>query len=197
MTPARQHHTRTTRLLAAAAATAALAALATSCTSSAKDDKARATASPSPSASPTASTDPQAAEKAKVLAAYDGFWAESVKAYEKGTDKDTRLVDFAAGSALDETLTDLANMLEAGVAKQGSPGHRPETTTLSLSAERPTATVSDCLDLSSWHTTDRSTGTVRPYPSNQPLRYIAVAQVEQHAGRWMVVKITPNGDRTC
>ncbi|MFB7054210.1 hypothetical protein ACFCXT_13970 [Streptomyces vinaceus] len=194
MTTTRHHDTRTTRLRAAV--TVAVATLITGCATDAKDDKAAPT-SPSPNISPTSSADPQASEKAKILAAYDGFWSESVKAYEKGTDKETRLVDFAAGSALDETLTDLANMQEAGVAKKGSPGHRPETTALNLSAEQPKATVSDCLDLSSWHTTDRSTGNVRPYPSNQPLRYIAVAQVEQHAGRWMVVKITPNGDRTC
>ncbi|MER7467896.1 hypothetical protein [Streptomyces sp. NPDC097981] len=196
MTTARQHHTRTTRLRAAAAITAAVATLTTGCTTDAKDDKA-APASPGPSASPTASVDPQAAEKQHVLAAYDGFWAESVKAYATGTEKDTRLVDFAAKAALDRTLADIANMQKAGVAKQGSPGHKSEATALNLSGERPTATVTDCLDLSTWQTVERATGTVRPYPSAQPMRYVAVAEIEQWAGRWMVVKMTPNGDNKC
>ncbi|MFD3556881.1 hypothetical protein ACFWWA_32965 [Streptomyces goshikiensis] len=152
---------------------------------------------PGPSASPSPSADPQASEKAKALAAYDGFWVETVKAYESGTDKGTKLVNYAANSALDDALTDITNMQKAGITKQGSPGHRPEATALNLSSQRPTATITDCLDLSTWRTIDRATGKVQPYPSEQPLRYIAVAEVELWAGQWLVVKMTPNGDRTC
>ncbi|WP_369776291.1 hypothetical protein [Streptomyces sp. R33] len=199
VTTAPQHHTRTARRysqLLALAATAAIVVTGAGCSKSSKDNKAAPT-SPSPSASPTASADPQAAEKKNVLAAYDGFWAESVKAYATGTEKGTRLVDFAAKGALDRTLADIASMQKAGIAKQGGPGHRPETTALNLSGERPTATVTDCLDLSTWQTVERATGTVRPYPSAQPMRYVAVAEIEQWAGRWMVVKMTPNGDNKC
>lgn len=198
MTTAQHHSARTTRrhrrILAAAAIAATVAAVTTGCT---KKTEAEPSPSSPPATSPSPSTDPQAADKDKVLATYNGFWTESVKAYAAGTEKDTKLVDFASGSALDRTLTDLANMQKAGVAKQGSPGHLPEVTALNLTGERPTATVTDCLDLSTWQTIERSTGKVRPYPSEQPMRYVAIAEVEQWAGQWTVVKMTPNGDRTC
>ncbi|MGW0751973.1 hypothetical protein [Streptomyces sp. NPDC002587] len=196
MTTARQHHTRTTRcrrFLAAAAIAAATAALTTACT---KDTKA-VPPPPSPTTSTSTTADPQAAEKAKVLAAYNDFWTESVKAYAAGSDKDTQLVKFAANKALDEALTDITNLEKAGLTMQGAPGHRAETTSLQMSGERPRASVTDCLDLSTWRTVNRSTGKVEPYPSEQPLRYLAVAEVEQWSGQWMVVTMTPNGERTC
>ncbi|MFF3431417.1 hypothetical protein [Streptomyces sp. NPDC002602] len=201
MTKARQH-TRTNshrRLLAATAAAAIVATLTAGCTKDSDDNKAAPSPSPTPSTSASASgsTDPQTAEKAKVLAAYDGFWAESVKAYETGTEKNTKLVYFAAKDALNDALTDITSMRKAGTVTKGSPGHRSEATALNMSGEHPTATVTDCLDLSTWQTVDRATGKVQPYPSEQPLRYIAVAEVELWAGRWMVVKMTPDGDRKC
>ncbi|MFF5808744.1 hypothetical protein [Streptomyces sp. NPDC012746] len=198
MSTGRRIRTAGHRRILTATATAALtaAAVLTGCS---KGDKTAepVPAPPSPSVSRSPSDDPQAVERVKALAAYDGFWGETVKAYEAGTDKGTKLVNYAANSALDDALTDIANMRKAGIAKQGSPGHRPEATALNLSGERPTATITDCLDLSTWRTIDRATGKVQPYPSEQPLRYIAVAEVEQWAGQWLVVKMTPNGDKRC
>ncbi|THA49423.1 hypothetical protein [Streptomyces sp. A1136] len=201
MTTARQHQTHTARrrLLAATAVTAVtatVAVLTAGCTSDAKEDKA-STPRPGLSTSPSASTDPQAAEKSKALAAYSGFWTESVKAYETGTEKDTKLVNFAAKTALNDALTDLANMRKAGTVTKGSPGHRPEVTAVNMAGEHPGITITDCLDLSTWQTVDRATGKVQPYPPEQPLRYVAVAETELWAGQWMVVKMTPDGDRRC
>ncbi|MFF4104312.1 hypothetical protein [Streptomyces sp. NPDC001903] len=196
MTTAYQHNTRTTRgrrFLAATAVAATVAAVTAGC---AKDNKA-APPPLSPTASPSTSTDLQATEKAKVLAAYDSFWGETVKAYAAGSDKDTKLVNFAANSALDDALTDIANMQKAGTTMQGSPGHRAEATAFNPSGEHPKATVTDCLDISTWQTVERATNKIQPYPTEQPLRYVAIAEVEQWAGQWMVVRMTPNGDRTC
>ncbi|MGW6880851.1 hypothetical protein ACWGEU_11400 [Streptomyces goshikiensis] len=151
----------------------------------------------SPSASTALSADPRAAEKAEILAAYTGFWAESVKAYAAGSDKGTQLVKYAANKALDEALTDVTNLQMAGLAMQGAPGHRAEVTSLQMSGEHPGATVTDCLDISTWRTVNRLSGKEELSPSGQPMRYVAVAEVEQWSGRWMVVAMTPNGDRTC
>ncbi|MEV7618401.1 hypothetical protein [Streptomyces sp. NPDC089799] len=203
MAPGRPHHTFTARgAFTVLAGTALIGAALTGCSKDSAPEAAPSpstTALPSPSAtqSPSPTTDPQAAEKAKVLAAYHSFWAESVKAYAAGSDKGTQLVKYAANKALDEALTDLANQKNAGFAMQGAPGHRAETTALDMSGEHPRATVADCLDLSTWRTVDRANGKEVPYPSGQPLRYVAVAEVEQWAGQWMVVAVTPNGDRTC
>ncbi|MFG2716231.1 hypothetical protein ACGFX2_37725 [Streptomyces goshikiensis] len=197
MTTTRTRSSAHRRILTAATAAAlTAAALVTGCS---KDGKTAdpTSAPPSPSSSPTLSADPQAAEKAKVLAAYTGFWAESVKAYAAGSDKDTQLVKYAAKKALDEALTDVTNLQKAGLAMQGAPGHRAEATSLHMSGEHPRATVTDCLDISTWRTVNRSTGKEEPSPSGQPMRYVAVAEVEQWSGQWMVVTMTPNGDRTC
>ncbi|MGG8410360.1 hypothetical protein ACM614_29295 [Streptomyces sp. 12297] len=180
------------RILAATAI--ALTGLLAGC---AEDKNTTDAAPPKPSASPSPSADPQAAEKARVLAAYTGFWSESVKAYAAGSDKGTELVKYAANQALDDALTDIANQKKAGLTMQGAPGHRAEASALYMTGERPRATITDCLELSSWRTVDLSTGKEVPYPSEQPLRYVAVAEVEQWSGRWMVVTMTPNGDRTC
>ncbi|MCC0100687.1 hypothetical protein K7B10_39235 [Streptomyces flavotricini] len=194
MTTTRHHHTRTTRLRAAAAVTAVVATLTAGCTTDAKNDEA---VPASPSTSLTASTDPQAAEKARLLAAYDGFWAESVKAYEAGSENGTKLVNFASGDALNQTLTDIENMQRAGTAMKGAPGHRAEVSALSMSGDRPSATISDCFDLTTWKIVDRASGQVKPFPTEQPMHYITEFNAEIQGGQWMLTKFARHGDRTC
>ncbi|MFF4647292.1 hypothetical protein [Streptomyces sp. NPDC001389] len=143
------------------------------------------------------SADPQAEAKTKILATYSAFWEESVKAYEAGTEQGTKLVDYAAKDALNQTLTDIANMQRAGTATKGAPGHRAEVSAVNLSGEQPTATISDCFDLSTWKIIDRSSGQVRPFPTEQPMHYITVFDAELQGGRWMLTKFVRHGDRTC
>ncbi|AYV32221.1 hypothetical protein EES41_36300 [Streptomyces sp. ADI95-16] len=181
---------------ATTAAVLTATALLTGCS---KDDKAAdpAPAPPSPSASPSPSADPQAAEKSKVLAVYDAFWGEAVKAYEAGTEKDTKLVNYASKDALNQTLTDIASMQRAGTAMKGTPGHLAEVSALNMSGERPTATISDCFDLSTWKITDRASGQAKPFPTEQPMRYITEFDAELQGGQWMLTKFVRHGDRTC
>ncbi|MER5509314.1 hypothetical protein ABT052_28855 [Streptomyces sp. NPDC002766] len=68
---------------------------------------------------------------------------------------------------------------------------------LSLDAKLPTATVTDCIDLSRWQAKRTTTGEVIPLPTNQPKRYAATAKAERWNGRWMIVDYTPHGDQTC
>ncbi|MFD8984261.1 hypothetical protein [Streptomyces sp. NPDC059564] len=202
MTTARQHRTHIAgrQLLAAATVTAAVVVLTAGCTKDLNDNRA---APPSPSANPSTSTstsvsaDPQAAEKSRVLATYSAFWDESVKAYQAGTEKGTKLVDYAAKDALNQTLTDIANMQRAGTAMKGTPGHRAEVSAVNMSGELPTATISDCFDLSTWKIIDRASGQVRPFPTEQPMRYITEFDAEFQGGRWMLTKFVRHGDRTC
>ncbi|MCX4546903.1 hypothetical protein [Streptomyces sp. NBC_01565] len=187
-------HRRILTPTTAAALTAA--ALLTACS---KNDKAAnpSPVSPSPSASPTLSADPQAAEKAKVLAAYNGFWNESVKAYEAGSEKGTKLVNYASKDALNQTLTDIASMQRAGTAMKGTPGHRAEVSALNMSGARPSAMISDCFDLSTWKIIDRASGQVKPFPTEQPMRYITEFDAELQGGHWMLTKFVRHGDRAC
>ncbi|MFG2753935.1 hypothetical protein [Streptomyces xanthophaeus] len=179
----------------AAAVAAAVATLTVGCAGESKDDKAAPT--PAPSASPSPSADDQAAEKAKVLAVYEAFWAESVKAYEAGSEDGTKLVNYATGDALNQTLTDIANMKRAGTAMKGTPGHRSEVSALNMSGDRATATISDCFDLSTWKIIERSNGQVKPFPTEQPMRYVTEFSAEVQGGQWMLTKFTRHGDRTC
>ncbi|MEU8501531.1 hypothetical protein AB0C86_33120 [Streptomyces lavendulae] len=202
MTTARQHQTRTAqrRLLAAAAVTATLAGLTAGCGGDSGDNKA-APASPSPSASPSVSpsvsADPQTAEKAKLLDRYAAFWVEAVKAYETGSVNGTKVVFYASDEALNWTITDVSKLYRAGGFMKGAPGHRPEVSELNMPGGNPTAKISDCFDLSSWQTIERSSGKVLPYPTEQPMKYITEFDAKFVNGEWWLTKITQHGDRTC
>ncbi|MFF4371493.1 hypothetical protein [Streptomyces sp. NPDC001594] len=191
MRRAQQHR----RLLAVAAITTTAAALTAGCTAEPSRIPPPASAS-RPAVTPSIA-DPQAEAKTKILATYSAFWAESVKAYEAGTEQGTKLVDYAAKDALNQTLTDIANMQRAGTTMKGAPGHRPEVSAVNLSGGQPTATISDCFDLSTWKIIDRSSGQVRPFPTEQPMHYITVFDAELQGGRWMLTKFVRHGDRTC
>ncbi|MGW2572687.1 hypothetical protein [Streptomyces sp. NPDC001537] len=169
------------------------------CSTSDGGSKASTQASASASSKPasTASADPQGAEKKAVLNAYDAFWNEQVKAYAQGDIKGTDLKKYATKDALGGVLGDVLVMKRAGTATTGAPKHRAEVTALSYSGQAPTATVQDCLDISNWKTVKKKSGQVQPFPSNQPLRYITTATAEKWGKRWMITKLTPEGDRTC
>ncbi|GAA3242199.1 hypothetical protein GCM10010260_82100 [Streptomyces filipinensis] len=204
MTTARQHYTRTAhrRLLTAAAVTAAVAVLTAGCSSNdGGDNKAAPTSSPGTSApisaSPPASADPQAAEKAKVLDRYAAFWVEAAKAYETGSVNGTKVVFYASDAALNETISDVTKMKQSDTAMKGAPGHRAEVSALTVSGDRPTATISDCLDLSTWQIVERSNGQVLPYPTEQPMRYVTEFDAMFLNGQWWFTKFVRHGDRTC
>ncbi|WP_097275706.1 hypothetical protein [Streptomyces sp. TLI_55] len=147
------------------------------------------------SASPAAA--PDAAAKKAVLTTYGRMWEEQMKAYRKASDKGTDLARYASLDALGTFRLDLAHMKKAGTVVTGELGHTPAVSQLDLKAAQPTATVTDCLDLSRWETKRVKTGDVLPLPTAQPLRYQATATVQRWQGRWMVTDYTPHGDRTC
>jgi hypothetical protein len=137
--------------------------------------------------------DPDAADRAKVLAVYRSM----TEAYRTGTDKGTGLERYASLDALGQTRLDLARMKEAGAVVRGEIGHDPKVTSLDLKAKTPTATLSDCIDLSKYQTYDVRAKKVIPLPSEQPLRYTATATAERWDGRWMITKVNTQGGGTC
>jgi hypothetical protein len=137
--------------------------------------------------------DPDAADRAKVLAVYRSM----TEAYRTGTDKGTGLERYASLDALGQTRLDLARMKEAGAVVRDEIGHDPKVTSLDLEATTPTATLSDCIDLSKYQTYDVRAKKVIPLPSEQPLRYTATATAERWDGRWMITKVNTQGGGTC
>ncbi|MFD3843747.1 hypothetical protein ACFWWC_47330 [Streptomyces sp. NPDC058642] len=132
-----------------------------------------------------------------MLRAYGRMWEEQMKAYRKASDAGTDLDHYASLDALGAFRLGLAHMKKSGTVATGELGHEPAVSKLDLEAKQPTATVTDCLDLSRWEATRVKTGEVVPLPTAQPLRYQATVTVQRWQGRWMVTDYTPHGDRTC
>ncbi|MFI5753032.1 hypothetical protein ACIBBE_46210 [Streptomyces sp. NPDC051644] len=161
-----------------------------------EESSAGATAAPAPVTSSTAPADPDAAEKAAVLASYSSMWAEQMKAYKVADARHTDLKKFAALNALSKFQLDLAQMKQNGTVGTGELGHKPEVTALDAGGKLPKATIQDCIDLTGWKAV-RTSGEPVPLPSNQPRRYVATATAEKWPNGWMVTDYTPDGARTC
>ncbi|MFG2631839.1 hypothetical protein [Streptomyces sp. NPDC048473] len=190
--------TRTRRTAALYGAVTLVLALA-GCGGGGDDEKssAGATAAPAPVTSSTAPADPDAAEKAAVLAAYSSMSAEQAKAYGKADAKGTQLEKYATLDALGQIRNDLARMKAAGTVVRGGIGHDPKVTALDTTTKTPKATLTDCVDLSSYETYDTKAKKVIPLPTEQPLRYVMTVTAEKWPNGWMVTAINPSGGPTC
>ncbi|MBB1258313.1 hypothetical protein H3147_05650 [Streptomyces sp. OF8] len=162
------------------------------------DGTSSAAARPSPTtASPSASADPHAAEKAAVLAAYDGMTTEQAKAYRQASKNGTTLEKYATLDALSKIELDLRRMQQAGTVVRGEIRHEAKVVELDLSAKTPKARLEDCVDLSDYTTYDTKAKKVIPLPTAQPLRYVATAKAERWDGRWLVIDIDTTGSDSC
>ncbi|MCX4516068.1 hypothetical protein OG402_38325 [Streptomyces anulatus] len=161
------------------------------------DDGAKPSAAPPAASSPTpaatTSADPDAAEKTAVITSYEAMTREQMKAYRQADATGTDLEKYATTEALGQIRNDLANMQTAGTVVRGELGHDTEVTGLDMEAQTPTATLSDCVDLSGYETYDVKAKKVIPLPTEQPLRYVMTATAQRWDGRWMVTDIDPQG----
>ncbi|MFD8347085.1 hypothetical protein ACFV2C_33070 [[Kitasatospora] papulosa] len=151
----------------------------------------------SSAASESASADPDAVEKAAVLAAYSAMSREQMAAYRTASAKGTELERYATAEALGQIRNDLARMQEAGTVVRGELAHDAEVTALDMDAQTPTATLSDCVDLARYETYDSKARKVIPLPTEQPLRYVMTASAQRWDGRWMVTGLDTRGGQTC
>ena len=166
--------------------------------SPAKDDAAKEPASPSSAAASTsASPDAQAKAEDEVRTAYSALWGEQVKAYAQADIKGTDLKKYATKDALAQAMGDVLVMQKAGTATKGAPVNDVTDVTVTLTGKTPTATLRDCLDLSNCRTVKKKTGAVKPFPTNQPLRYVTTATAEKWGTQWMITELTPDGSSTC
>ncbi|MFJ2590868.1 hypothetical protein [Streptomyces sp. NPDC087538] len=164
------------------------------------DDGSKPSAAPPAASRPapaTSAADPDAADKAAVLASYTSMWGEQMKAYRQADAKGTDLKKYAALNALSKFEADLAHMKKNSTVIRGDLGHSPKVTALDTAGKLPKATVQDCVDLAKWETLDTKTGKPIPLPTSQPLRYVATATAEKWPGGWMITDYTPDGARTC
>ncbi|MFD3514450.1 hypothetical protein [Streptomyces sp. NPDC058657] len=150
-----------------------------------------------PPARSSAPADPDAAHKTAALAVYRAMTRAQTAAYRKADPAGTDLERYATTQALGKMRMDLRQMKAAGTVVRGGAGHTPAVSSLDMRAKIPTATVSDCIDLSEYETYDVKAGKPIPLPSAQPLRYTATASMERWDGRWMVTDLDPQGGGTC
>ncbi|MGW2993287.1 hypothetical protein ACWDA9_16510 [Streptomyces sp. NPDC001193] len=195
MTTARQHHTRTTRgrqLLAATAIAATVAAVTAGC---AKDTK-TAPAPSSPTASPSPSSDPQAAEKAAVLDVYRAFWDAQLKVYASGSTKDSGIEQAAGDKAYSKVQTTRAYYVERGYTVKGAPVLSPQVTALSTTATPPSATITDCLDTTNYYKVEKTTG-AKVETADNNRRHVATYEALRIAGAWQIRDFDISRDRLC
>ncbi|MFF4429807.1 hypothetical protein ACFYZ4_11650 [Streptomyces sp. NPDC001513] len=195
MTTARQHHTRSTRLrtlLAAAAITTAVAAVTVGCT---KANKA-APPPPSPTASPSPSADPQAAEKTALLGVYRAFWDASLKAYSTGSMKNTGMESVGADKAYAKVQATQIYYRDNGFVMTGAPNLSPQVTALDSAAEPPKATISDCIDSTDYIQVEKQSGEpVETMDKNR--RHVATYTALKIGGAWQIRDFDIARDQLC
>jgi hypothetical protein len=155
------------------------------------DGKASPTQTGSAPAPATSSADPQAAEKSAVLDAYGHYWVEQAKAYKTGTIKGTELKKYALGDAVARVESDLMTMKTNGVIADGAPRNDASVTALNLEEQVPKATLSDCLDISTWKRLYRKTGKVVPTPKGRIDHYLTDVKAEKWGKQWKILSATP------
>lgn len=136
------------QILTATTTAAVLTAVLTGCTQDAKDTGDGAPPKPSApasaaTASPSASVDPLAADKAEVQAAYDRYWQVLVAAYAKSDSKGTDLKKVSTADAYVQTENGLAGLRDAGQVIVGSPSiRRPQSpSSKATSSRRPSSPI--------------------------------------------------------
>ncbi|MEU5525258.1 hypothetical protein ABZ759_32750 [Streptomyces sp. NPDC047860] len=113
------------------------------------------------------SPDPEAADKAAVLKAYEGMTTEQAKAYRTASEQGTDLEKYATLDALGKIRNDLARLKNSGAIVRGEIGHDARVTSLDMDGETPTAQLSDCVDLARYETYYLKAKKVIPLPTAQ------------------------------
>ncbi len=171
---------------------------------------------PESSVSPSASEEEQTIlppadpDEEAVLAAYQGYWDEYARAVSEDSLEDyvqaisddtigqTPLADHTASDAQVAVLEHVRNLADAGWFMTGAPERMsPEVASMDLSADVPTAQVTDCLNIEDWLQWDRETGEQVPNAEGWVPQYSLTATVEQWGGTWRVTGAAPDADSTC
>lgn len=151
-------------------------------------------AADSPTASPT--QDPAQAATAQILAAYTGMRQAEVSAEDSGTTQNVSLSDYAAGNALVSITSDVGQDAANGWRMVGLPQLNPKVTALDLTGRPPTATVTDCMNVSGWHMVDQFTGKDITAPSARS-SFVSVSQAQLGQDGWRITQTEVNRSKPC
>ena len=161
------------------------------CSSDTKESSAPKSASPSPSVS----ADPQAAEKAKVLAVYRSMWDARNRTYASAK-LDPKLEDYAGNKALSNIKVTLIYYQDHGTVLKGEPVNSPKVTRVDSTSKPMKATITDCVDSSHYDEVNAKTGK-KILAGTGPRRHVYNATAIVSNGKWIIWTTEIDRERTC
>ncbi|MGW7362940.1 hypothetical protein ACWGI8_05790 [Streptomyces sp. NPDC054841] len=138
---------------------------------------------PSPSSSQTADPHAQA-----VLASYNHYWDAKAAAYAKASVAGSDLERYAVGEARTAVEYEVKGLAEKGFVTTGEPSRSPSVMKIDMSRRVPTATLRDCVDVSSWKLVERKSGRVVKLPEERRTKYISIVTAERWNGQWVILR---------
>jgi len=149
-----------------------------------------------PESTSTAKTSVQDAS-AKALEVYNAFREAYATASVTSDAANAELPRYAIDPALAETKLDLFQKNRLGLISSGKPSWSAKVTSVNLTAKPNTVDLTDCLDISNWHTVYKDSGKSADAPG-QAQRYVVAAQaVQGNDGRWVIQKATADRKTPC
>jgi hypothetical protein len=131
-----------------------------------------------------------------VLRTYQDWWAAQVKAYAGNDPQGAQVRVYSADVALTNVLVSLRSLQGAKLVMTGQPVLNPVVKSLDLSGSIQTAVIQDCVDVSGWHQTDPSNGSLKDAPQHLT-RYPATAVLRSSGALWKVFQFNRETGRTC
>ncbi len=160
------------------------------------DDGAKPSAAPPAASSPAPSVDPDAAEKAAVLKAYEGLTEAEARSYATAK-LDPELETYAAHKALADIKVTLFYHQQQQTRMRGTVSREPEVETIDTASDPLEATITDCADSSQYEEIDAD-GKVRELKSPGPRRHYVTSTAQRaKTGEWKIYTYTIERDRTC
>ncbi|MCA1224236.1 hypothetical protein [Streptomyces sp. 8L] len=178
---------------AALAGALALCAVVTGCGSGGSDSK--VAAAPSTTAVSRAPADPDAAQKAAVLAAYRSMTDAEARTYATAK-LDPGLSRYAVDHALTDIKLTLYAQQQAGTVQKGSVTRSPKVTAIDTADDPMKATVTDCADSTHYNEVDAKTGKATPYNGSRR-HVVTVTAMRPKSGTWRFFTYTIDRQRTC
>ncbi|QMU76156.1 hypothetical protein GXW83_10815 [Streptacidiphilus sp. PB12-B1b] len=153
-------------------------------------------AAPAATAAATPAADPTRTATAAVLAAYTGMRQAQEQAEAAGTTQNVSLGSYATGKALVQISAAVGQNAAQDWVMVGLPVLDPKVTALDLAAAPPTATVTDCMNVSGWHLVDEFTGKDVTAPSAHA-SFVSVSQAQLGPDGWRITQTDVDRSRPC
>jgi hypothetical protein len=151
-------------------------------------------APPTPTATPTA--DPTADAKASALAAYQGMWDVTVKAYNAGSlDGVDNLETYTRDKALANIKIAVAYYQKNNLMVKGKPKLSPQVQAVDLASMPARVTIRDCIDSTDFLPVNKTTG--KPSETDGVHRHVYNSVAQRVDGQWLIGESAIDREQTC